>query len=229
MSGQHFEPTFGEPTPGEPTPGLPGPLPEGERLLWQGAPAWRSLARRALHTRKLGFYFGLLVAWRAASALHAGEPLSAALTSAAWLALPALAALGLLGLLAWLMARSTVYTLTSRRLVMQIGVALPMTLNIPYRVVERAALKVHADGTGDIPLSLVEGERMSYVILWPHARPWHMARAEPMLRAVPDAAHVGEILAEALTASTGAARTAPAQREEGAGVARGVSLAGAMQ
>jgi hypothetical protein len=27
---------------GEPIPGLPADLPEGEKLLWQGSPGWRS-------------------------------------------------------------------------------------------------------------------------------------------------------------------------------------------
>jgi hypothetical protein len=38
-------------------------------------------------------------------------------------------------------------------------------------------------------------------MLWPHARPWRMARAEPSLRAIPDAAHAGQILGRALAAS----------------------------
>ena len=38
---------------GEPIPGLPADLPEGERLLWQGSPAWMSLAVRAFHIRKV--------------------------------------------------------------------------------------------------------------------------------------------------------------------------------
>ena len=31
--------------------GLPEPLPRGERLLWQGAPDWRVMAREAMHLR----------------------------------------------------------------------------------------------------------------------------------------------------------------------------------
>ena len=33
--------------------GLPEPLPRGERLLWQGGPDGSTLAREALHWRKL--------------------------------------------------------------------------------------------------------------------------------------------------------------------------------
>ena len=37
-------------------------LPAGEVVLWQGAPSFRSLVRRALHLRTLGIYFAALVA-----------------------------------------------------------------------------------------------------------------------------------------------------------------------
>ena len=45
----------------EPVRGLPAMLPPGERLLWQGNPAWRSLAIRAYHVRKVALYFAVLV------------------------------------------------------------------------------------------------------------------------------------------------------------------------
>ncbi len=35
-------------------PACPQALPAGERMLWQGAPSWRALARRSLHVRKVG-------------------------------------------------------------------------------------------------------------------------------------------------------------------------------
>jgi hypothetical protein len=120
----------------------------------------------------------------------------------------ALAALALVALLTWLTTRTTVYTITNRRVVMRIGIALPLTVNLPFRIVGSAGLKLHADGTGDIPLSLTGDGRMAYLHLWPHARPWRVSRAEPMLRAVPDAARVAEILGRALLASA-TARAAP--------------------
>ena len=58
----------------------------------------------------------------------------------------------------------------------QFGVALPMTLNIPFRVIGAAALRAYADGTGDIPVALTGGDRIAYLLLWPHARPWRAAR-----------------------------------------------------
>jgi hypothetical protein len=83
---------------------------------------------------------------------------------------------------------------------------LPITMNIPFSKIGAAALRAYADGSGDIPLTLVAGERMPWWALWPHARPWRFSQPEPMLRAIPQAAVVAEILAEALAATGAAAR-----------------------
>lgn len=192
----------------EPVPGLPEELPEDEHVLWRGAPSWRALARRAFHVRKVAVYFGLLVAWRAASAVSAGEgALQAALGIAGLLALGG-GAVGVLLGLAWLNARATVYTITDRRVVLRFGVALPMAVNLPFSSVQSADLRRFADGTGDIPLEVTGAERIGYVMMWPHARPWRFGRGvAPMLRAVPDARGVAATLAGALAASAG--RAAP--------------------
>ena len=199
--------------------GLPAPLPPGERLLWQGAPRWGALARRAFHVRKLAVYCAALLAWRVAADLSDGQSPASAALGAVWLTPLVLGAVGIPALLAWLFSRTTVYTITSRRVVLRSGVALPMTLNIPFRLVESAALKTYRDGTGDIPLALAGPDRISYLHLWPNMRPWRAARPEPMLRAVPDAARVAEILAQALAA---AAEAAPAdQPQERSAAVRG--------
>jgi hypothetical protein len=181
---------------------LPEPLPAGEEILWQGRPAWRSLAVRAFHARKIAIYFGILAIWRATSNVADGDTAALAAVPLLWLLLLGGAAAGLLTLMAWLTSRMTLYTVTTRRVVMQFGVALPMTLNIPFRVVGSAALKLYANGTGDIPIAITGNDRMAYLVLWPHARPWRARRAEPMLRAVPDAEDVAEILSRALIAAT---------------------------
>lgn len=197
---------------GEPIPGLPERLPAGEEILWQGAPCWRTLARRLFHVRKLVLYFGVLVAWRAGTLLIDGAGLQSAAVSALWMSVLGAAAIGLAVLFAWLIARATLYTITNRRVVMRHGVALPMCLNLPFRRIGGARLRTYADGSGDIPLSMVDGDRVAYLHLWPHARPWRFTNTEPMLRGIPEAAKVGEILADAMTAAQApAAAGAPVQ------------------
>jgi hypothetical protein len=184
--------------------GLPEPLPPGEQILWQGAPRWQSLAIRAFHARKLAVYFGVLLAWPGGATLADGRSLADAALAVASLAPLAITALGLVMLLAWLSSRTTVYTVTTERVVMRIGIVLTITLNLPFRVIESAGLRTYADGTGDIPLSLSGEDKIAIIHLWPHARPWQFARPEPMLRAIPDAAQVGALLSTAIAAATGA-------------------------
>jgi hypothetical protein len=186
----------------EPVRGLPQRLPAGEHILWQGAPEWTALAVRTFHIRKVALYFAFLLAWRGVSAVANGDRIVDALWS--WLRLSpiALAAMGMIALLAYLAARTTVYTITSRRLVLRIGIAVPMTINLPFAVIERAALKVHKDGSGEIPIATGGKDRFAYLILWPHVRPWRIAHPEPMLRSVPNAAAVAATLARAVSAST---------------------------
>lgn len=183
--------------------GLPGPLPEGETLLWQGIPQWWPLARQAFHVRKVAAYFAILVVWTIVADLADGLGAAASIGHAAWLLLPAAAACGLLCGLAWLYSRSTIYTITNARVCVRYGIALPMTLNLPFSMIDGAELKRHADGTGDIPLSLASNQRLAYLALWPMARPWRLKRAQPMIRAISDPERVADILATALAASAG--------------------------
>ena len=197
----------------EPIRGLPEHLPAGEHILWQGAPNWRSLARRAFHVRMIAGYFVVLAAWSAIATLFDGGGAASAAMTVLWICILGGLAIGLFALIAWLVGRTTVYTITERRLVMRIGIAMPMTINIPLRLIESAAVKTRPDRSGDIPIRLTGSTRIGYVILWPHARPWRLAKPEPMLRAVPDAEAVATILARALCEAAGTAATAPANRQ----------------
>lgn len=200
----------------EPIPGLPEELPEGERILWRGAPDWKALAMHVFHVRAVAVYFGVLMIWTLTAGLSDGAALGSALLDGLALAPAALLALGLLSLLAWLMARSTIYTITTDRVVIRAGVALPKAVNIPFKAIGAAALRLRKSGNGDIPLQLSGSDRIAYLPLWPHVRPWRLHRAEPMLRGVPDAAACAEILAGALAAKAGqpAQTIAAAQPEE---------------
>ena len=181
----------------EPIPGLPHTLPPGEHILWQGRPQWRGLLRHTFHVRWLVAYSSVLSAIRGVVALqHGSSAASAVLASAAVLPLAALC-IAVLALIAWLNARATVYTITTKRVVMRFGVAFPMTFNLPYKRLAAASVNLLGGG-GDIALQLLPPDRIAWLHLWPHARPWRFARAQPMLRALPDATRVAELLAEAV-------------------------------
>ncbi len=198
----------------EPIPGLPEKLPEGERLLWQGSPDWKALALHVFHVRAVAIYFGALLVWKSTEAVLSGAGVGEAAASAGMVILFGAAALGLLGLFARLIARSTIYSITSARVVIRAGVALPKAINIPFSSIESAALTVRKGGDGDIPLALTGPGAVAYLHLWPHVRPWRLSRAQPMLRALPDAAAVAERLASALADRAGQPRqpiAAPAE------------------
>lgn len=171
--------------------GLPGPLPRGERILWQGAPSTRGLWLRVFHAPLAGLWFAVCGIGVVAVAQN---PAGTAAALAGVLGL----ALALLGVLAFAAHRTTLYTVTNRRLVLQIGIALPVTYNLPFGQVESAELRLFGDGSGDVPLRLKPAARIAYLQLWPHARPWRITRPEPMLRSVPGATEAAAILGRAL-------------------------------
>lgn len=183
----------------EPIRGLPGDLPPGEQILWQASPDWRTFARSALFTRPLAAYFAAL-----AVLAFAGGNLAGAVV----IAVAGAVTQGLLALFAVLVARTTVYTLTNRRVVLRIGVALNKCINLPLGLVGAADLRARGGDHGDIALTLTGRHRLGYAMLWPHVRPFRLSQPQPMLRAVPQAARLAEALARACAA------TAP----EGSGV-----------
>ncbi|MFN0218694.1 MAG: photosynthetic complex putative assembly protein PuhB [Hyphomicrobium sp.] len=193
----------------EPIRGLPGDLPEGETLLWQGGPQWITLARTVFHAGLVAAYFVVLIAWRIGSELWVGDDMRTALLSASWLATMGVIALGLIALLAWVTARTTVYSITSRRVAMRFGAALPLTINLPFSEITSADMNLGRDGTGDIALALTNNGRLAYFHLWPHARPWHVTKTQPMMRALPEPQAVANLLSSALAAAhPGGARSA---------------------
>lgn len=183
----------------DPLPGLPERPPQGELILWQGRPDPWALARDAFKIRWFAVYFGIIVLWRAGGAFADGG-LSLSLA----VGLPYLA-LGLLGLsviygLAWVQARTTTYTLTTARVVLRIGAALPVTFNLPFAQVGAASLDLRRDGTGTIALDTIGETRISVLVAWPHLRPGHFSKTQPALRSIPDAARIARMLADAAEA-----------------------------
>jgi len=194
----------------EPVRGLPEHLPAGEVLLWQGAPEWRAFARHVLHLRWIGAYFGVLAAWRGWTLLGEGASLPAVAGGVLWLLVLGAVPLGLLALYAVLVGRTTVYTVTSPRMVLRVGAALPLTINLPFAAIQSADLRRHADGTGDIALALARPHRIAWLMLWPHARPWRLRDPVPMLRALPEPELAAQALARALESLSGQALPATA-------------------
>lgn len=184
----------------EPQPGLPAPLPAGEELLWQGSPDAATLAREAYKIRWITGYMVALALWRAGAAWADGGPRGALATLIPYLVL-ALAAWGVIRLLAWAQARAAIYSITSARIILRIGAALPITYTIPFACIEGAALASPTPGgTGTLAFATQGNMRLSYAVLWPHVRPWHLRVPQPAFRAIPDAARVGAIFADAAQA-----------------------------
>jgi hypothetical protein len=190
----------------EPQYGLPEVLPAGEKLLWQGSPDWRAMAIEVFHVRKLAIYFAALLVLRAGMVLADGGGVLAALSSLPWLAATAVIALAIMLALARLAASTAVYSITDRRVTMRIGIVLTVTYNLPLSRIESAGLLLRGnDGHGDIPITLKRGERIAILQLWPHARPWQMARPQPMLRCLRDVKEPGQVLTAAWSALNGVA------------------------
>lgn len=190
----------------EPIPGLPGVPPKGERILWQGSPDRLSFTRTAFHTRGIAGYFAVLTVVALATALSRTGAGPAAFVGVAGTLGTGIVALGLLHLLGWASARSTIYTITDRRVVMRFGIALPKCVNLPLSLIGAADLRRHDGGTGDLPLAIVGPQPLGYASYWPHARPGRYAAPQPMLRAVPDAANVAALLARACLAASPSGR-----------------------
>ena len=207
---------------GEYMRGIPAALPEGERLLWQGAPEWRALAVHAFHVRKVLVYFALLLIVRAVLGAQDGQGAAAIVAACAWIATLGLCAAGILCLLAWLTARATVYSITSGRLLMRFGIAVPLTINFPCALVQSANLKRFADGSAELSVRLDKRVRVGWFVTWPHVRPGHFMQPQPTLRGLRNADEPAAILAKVLEADEGH-RPGSVPSTDSAGSAAGVT------
>ena len=172
----------------EPVRGLPGLLPSDEHILWQGSPDWKQLVAAALHIRLAVLYFAIIVSWAIASG-DSGTAIGVSILGAVVVAL--------FVAFAWGVGRTTVYTLTDKRIVLRIGVALNKCINLPLAEIEAANLKMLGAGHGNIVIALKGAPRLGYVMLWPHVRSLRFIRPQPMLRAIPDALTVSQLLFKA--------------------------------
>lgn len=184
----------------EPIRGLPQLLPAGETLLWQGSPDWRAHAVHVFHVRKMALYFAALLLAHIAHSISIGQTLAQGLLAVRGPFAFACAALAVTLTIAWFSARTTVYSITSRRVVIRHGIALPMSVNIPFTAVHAAATKIYRGGLGDIAMKLTRGQRLGYCLTWPHVRRWHLLQPQPAFRAIADVSRVAQVLGSALRA-----------------------------
>jgi hypothetical protein len=181
----------------EPVRGLPEKPPSGEVILWQGRPDTFALARESMSLYWVMGYFALLAVWRVGvSSIDLGV-LGALPLALPFVILGAITA-GIILLIAWVQAKGTVYTVTTARVAMRVGAALTVTLNLPYTRIEAADLDLRRGGTGTIAFRTAGETKLSYLVLWPHVRPWHARKPQPALRCIPEAERVARLVAEAV-------------------------------
>lgn len=197
----------------EPQFGLPERLPEDEIIVWQGSPDVGALATSAFHLKKIGFYFVALILACAWPALESGAGPMAVLLAVKWIVPVTVIGVASIWTLAWLTARTTVYTVTSKRVVMRLGIVLTISFNLPLKQIASADVRTLKNGFGDITLALRGSDSIAWVHLWPSVRPWRITRPEPTLRAVADVQAVSDKLRQAWTQNTGLSAHTSTQTE----------------
>ena len=178
--------------------GLPDHLPQGEQLIWQGKPNWQRLAINAFHVRKVAAYFAALIVGQGVFRFANGASLAEATNVVPTLVGLGLAACAILIVLAYVSAKTTRYTLTSKRVLMKVGIALPAIINLPYRQIDGVSFATTGAGCGTIVFKTAGETRLAYLLLWPHAKPWHINKPLPAFRDIPDVEKVASRLAFAL-------------------------------
>ena len=179
--------------------GVSEALPPGERILWEGAPNARALARHLFFFRPLSAYLGAMVLWWVAVNRTQVN------TEQFWatLGIQLMLVGGVIGG-AWLLARTiangTTYAITDRRIVMRFGVIFPLTINVPLHYVEGASAREFSDKTGQIAVQLTKKESIAWIVLFPHVRPFEFSQPQPLLRGLTDPVKVGEVLRAAVLA-----------------------------
>ncbi len=177
--------------------GLPEKLPEAEKIIWQGSPdVWRT-AKDIFYIRPVIAYFIFLVFFRIYDGIVLEHSLQVVVISTAWMIALSIVCVGLLGTLAYFTAKSAVYTITNRRIVMRIGMAMTLSFNLPYKEIVSADVKAQKDGYGNIPLKVDHGTKIGYFHLWPHVRPMNFNHPEPMLRNIANVKEVASLLKQA--------------------------------
>ena len=180
----------------EPTFGFPESLPASEKVLWQGSPCAWLIARRIFFLPHLFFYF---LTFSFLALIFNSEVLALKDLFVQFMSYMSLGMVAIFLLLAisYFISSTTVYSVTDKRVVMRIGIVLNLSLNIPFSKIETAAWKEYPDKSGDISLNLVPDNKIAYLHLWPHCRPWFFSSPRPRLSCLKDV----EVVASSLTSS----------------------------
>jgi len=197
------------------TPSAPGPpsessrtriegveeaLPPGETVLWQGRPDLHTLTFRVLHLRAVLFYWLLVAGGFVLASLFTDRGAGDLFADLTWLVVVGLFGAGILYGLAAVIRKSTTYVLTDRRIVIRLGVALPSVFNLPLHQVDSVDFRALGGGMGDLVFTPAGTDRVGWLFLWPHAKPWAFKDPLPAFRALPDAETVGRQVASAVAA-----------------------------
>ncbi|MES2523312.1 MAG: photosynthetic complex putative assembly protein PuhB [Gemmatimonadota bacterium] len=199
--------------------GVPHPLPAGERLLWEGAPNARAVARHVFKGWWIAAYFAvMLLLWAFTTSVAFGT--SEYFTGLGIRVMLVAIVLGIVEILAQVVARTTVYAITERRVVLRIGMVIPMSINIPFTLLVSASVAAFRDGTGQVLMELSREQRIAYIALWPHCRAFTFTHPQPLLRGLLEPKRIGELLASAVAE---AAERTNAELESGEPAAVGTS------
>lgn len=187
--------------------GVPHALPEGEHILWQGAPEAGAIATHVFHWRLFVAYFAAMTAiWVGTTDLvFSSQAFLAGL--AVRLGASALV-IAIVFVLSRVVARTSWYAITTQRLVLRLGMVFEMSINIPFTILDSAGVGVFKDGTGQVVLSLTKPNRLAYIALWPHCRVFSINQPQPVLRGLRDAQQVGTLLAQAVADASALAERA---------------------
>jgi hypothetical protein len=184
----------------EPVPGLPGRLPDGEFIVWQGQPAFKIVMTRLLRARWIAFYFAIAALWSVAVGLNNSEGAWQLLGRISFIGVGAIVIFSLMALYARAVAKTSLYTLTNKRVVMRVGIALSASFNLPFKQISGADFRAGKDGAGDVALTLKSGHGLSGSVFFPHQRGGLWRKLSPQMICLPDAKTLAENLAVQLRA-----------------------------
>ena len=177
-------------------------LPADEVLIWQGRPEANAIAIRAMYLWYVVAYLLGLVVLRTGYLITGDAPISEWSALLAWQSLASLFIVGVIVGLSALYGKTTVYSLTNRRLILRTGAAVPIHVNFPLEQIASADLKVFSDGTGDIALKLENSDKLYWLLLWPNVRSWWVRPLQPLLRGLRDFELAASALASAASAQS---------------------------